>query len=168
MKKDKNEFIERVSKNRDIIHKISNVYCHGECDREDLSQEIVYQLWKSYGSFRNQSGFSTWMYKVALNTAFQFIRYNKRRPDINDSSSRHIDLPDDESTTQSADLMTILYDLINKLQPFDKALLMLWLEKKSYAEISDILGISEKNVSVKIVRIKEQLRKLASVIGIEN
>ena len=96
------------------------------------------------------------------------IRYNKRRPGINDSSSGNIDLPDVETPATSADLVTILYDLINKLLPFDKAILMLWLEKKSYSEISDILGISEKNVSVKIVRIKEQLRKLASVIEIEN
>ncbi len=166
MQKDKSDFINRISKNKDIIQKICNVYCNRECDQEDLSQEIVYQLWKSYGSFRSESVFSTWMYKVALNTAFQFIRYKKRRPQVADMGHSHTDILD-EPEIQSTDLTKILYNLINQLRPFDKALLMLWLEKKSYAEISGIVGISEKNVSVKIVRIKEKLKKLASVVELE-
>jgi len=166
MQKDKSEFVDRISKNKDIIQKICNVYCQRECDQEDLSQEIVYQLWRSYGSFRNESVFSTWMYKVALNTAFQYIRYNKRRHPVKENNYQQMDIADDPDS-QSTDLLQVLYNLINQLKPFDKALLMLWLEKKSYAEISDILGISDKNVSVKIVRIKEQLRKLASVIEVE-
>ena len=166
MNKDKNRFIDQVTGNRDIINKICNVYCRGECDREDLGQEIVYQLWKSYGSFRSESAFSTWMYKVALNTAFQYIRYNSRRPKTEWGKHTHQDV-EDEATTRPADLSSVLYMLISQLQPFDRALLMLWLEKKSYSEISGILGISEKNVSVKIVRIKEQLKKLASSVEVE-
>ena len=166
MQKDKSDFINRISKNRDIIQKICNVYCNRECEQEDLSQEIVYQLWKSYGSFRSESVFSTWMYKVALNTAFQFIRYKKRRPQVEDTGHSHTDVQD-EPEIQSTDLTKILYNLINQLRPFDKALLMLWLEKKSYAEISGIVGISEKNVRVKIVRIKEKLKKLAAVVELE-
>ncbi len=166
MQKDKSEFVDRISKNKDIIHKICNVYCQRGCDQEDLSQEIVYQLWRSYASVRNESVFSTWMYKVALNTAFQYIRYNKRRLPVKENNYQQMDIVD-ETGSQSTDLLQVLYNLINQLKPFDKALLMLWLEKKSYTEISDILGISEKNVSVKMVRIKEQLRKLASVIEVE-
>jgi len=166
MQKDKSEFISLISRNKDIIQKICNVYCNRECDQEDLSQEIVYQLWKSYGSFRRESVFSTWMYKVALNTAFQYIRYNKRRPQVENRSHEQIDIQY-EPGTQSTDLTKILYNLINQLSPFDKALLMLWLEKKSYSEISGIVGISEKNVSVKIVRIKEKLKKLASFVELE-
>jgi len=166
MQKDKSEFIDRISKNRDIIHKICNVYCRQDCDQKDLSQEIIYQLWKSYGSFRNESAFSTWMYKVALNTAFQYIRYYTRRPQAGENSHNQMDMVY-EPVSQSTDLVKVLYTLINQLKPFDKALLMLWLEKKSYAEISDIVGISEKNVSVKMVRIKESLKKLASVMELE-
>lgn len=166
MQKDKSEFIDRISSNRDIIHKICNIYCRKDCDQEDLSQEIIYQLWKSYGSFRNESAFSTWMYKVALNTAFQYIRYNKRRPQAGENSHNPMEMVD-EPVSQSTDLVNVLYTLINQLKPFDKALLMLWLEKKSYAEISDIVGISEKNVSVRIVRIKEKLKELASVVELE-
>jgi len=166
MQKEKSEFIDRISKNKDIIQKICNVYCNRECDQEDLSQEIVYQLWKSYGNFRYESVFSTWMYKVALNTAFQYIRYKKRRPQVEDMNHNQLDIQD-EPGIQSTDLTKILYNLINQLRPFDKALLMLWLEKKSYAEISGIVGISEKNVSVKIVRIKEKLKKLAAIVEFE-
>jgi RNA polymerase sigma-70 factor (ECF subfamily) len=166
MNKDKNLFIEHVTRNRDIINKICNVYCRGECDREDLAQEIVYQLWKSYGGFRNESAFSTWMYKVALNTAFQYLRHEYRKPETNWNNQAQAYLEDD-SPGQSTDLSALLYRLISQLQPFDRALLMLWLEKKSYTEISGILGISDKNVSVKIVRIKENLKKLAASVEFE-
>jgi len=166
MQKDKNEFISRVNDNRDIIQKICRIYCSGACNQQDLSQEIVYQLWKSYGSFRNESALSTWIYRVALNTAFQFIRNNKKQA-LHDSGeyNDYSQLPEDE--TEQHDLTKILYELINRLKAFDKALILLWLEKKSYRDISRILGISEKNVSVKLTRIKDELRRFAATVDVE-
>lgn len=166
MQKAKNEFIKRINENRDIIQKICRFYCSGDCNRQDLAQEIVYQLWKSYGSFRNESALSTWIYRVALNTAFQAIRYNRKQPLL--SSGEYLEYEHEpEKETDQHILTEILYDLINQLNAFDKALLLLWLEKKSYREIADILGISEKNVSVKLTRTRNELKRLAAGVEIE-
>ena len=163
---DKKEFINLINKNRNIIHSICNVYCGNHCDREDLTQEIIYQLWKSFSSFKNKSLFSTWMYRVSLNTAISTVRAKKKSPEINNFSENLNEIPD--SADSGLDKLSIeLNKAIIALRPLDKALIMLWLEKKKYSEISEITGLSEKNVSVRLVRIRADLKEALKHYTIE-
>ena len=151
-------FLELIHKHQGIIHKICFVYCKRMVDREDLQQEIVLQLWKSFPTFQGNAAFSSWMYRVALNTAIN----QTRRPGLLIDSSSSPDIPFDpnESFDLSEELQ-ILYRGISRLQKVEKAIIFLWLEEKSYEEIAASIGISVKNVSVKLVRIKN---KLADII----
>jgi RNA polymerase sigma-70 factor (ECF subfamily) len=150
------EFIARIQKHQGILHKICFVYSHNNADKEDLYQEIVLQLWKSYPSFRQESKFSTWMYRVALNTA---ITLNKKASKFKNKA----EISDDyavEKIDDYSEEIKILYKAISKLSKIEKAIVMLWLEEKTYNEIAEIIGISEKNVSVKLVRSKKKLAKI--------
>lgn len=150
------EFIEQIQKHQGILHKICFVYSNSKTDKEDLYQEIVLQLWKSYSSFRKEAKFSTWMYRVALNTA---ITLNKKAAFFENNKTQ---LNDEFAMTEVIDYsedIKILYKAISKLSKIEKAIVMLWLEEKAYSEIAEIVGISEKNVSVKLVRSKKKLAK---------
>jgi len=148
------EFLEQIKLHQNIIHKICFIYCKNKSDKEDLYQEIVLQLWKSYQSFNGRSAFSTWMYRVALNTAitttkkFCFFVDTGGLPDIAFDNECMIDLSEE---------IKLLYKAISQLDKVEKAIILLWLENKSYEEISDTIGITVKNVSVKLVRIKARL-----------
>ena len=152
-----NAFVEKIHRHQGILHKICFVYSNCNADKEDLYQEIVLQLWKSYPSFRKESKFSTWMYRVALNTA---ITFNKKAA-LFESNKAPLtsDIAIEEGIDYSADIKT-LYKAISKLSKIEKAIILLWLEEKTYREISEIIGISEKNVSVKLVRSKRKLAKI--------
>jgi RNA polymerase sigma-70 factor (ECF subfamily) len=161
-KKNKQEqqaaLIKNIRENERIIFKICNSYCRNKSDREDLAQEIIYQLLKSYHSFSDEYRFSTWMYRVALNVAIPFHRKNKSKKvfyleDIN--SDHH----DESASSELEDNLTILEKYLDELKELDKALMILYLESKSYKEISEILGISETNVATKISRVKEVLKQ---------
>lgn len=153
----KTEFSELIEKHQAIIHKITMVYADGQLNREDLFQEICLQLWRSYPNFRNESKFSTWMYRVALNTAISDIR--KKKTDIHfeqlHDNNRLQTEPSDEK-----EKVKLLHHAISQLNRIDKAIILLWLEEKSYDEIAAILGISKTNVSVKLVRIKHKLEEM--------
>jgi len=162
--KDKNklaaELIERITENQGAIHKVCNVYANSREDREDLKQEIILQLWKSYPGFQGKSKFSTWMYRIAFNTAITNIRKSKRHPIIEALSGTKQSIPAKEDIDYMDDDMNSLFKAIAKLKDVEKAIVTLYLEEKSYKEIGEIVGISEKNVSVKIVRLKDKLKKL--------
>lgn len=151
------EFLTQVNEHQNIIHKICFVYSRNIVDKEDLYQEIVLQLWKSYQSFKGKSAFSTWMYRVALNTAismtkkFWFFADTGGLPDIAIQNEQLTDLSEE---------IKLLYKAISGLDKVEKGIILLWLENKSYREIAETIGISEKNVSVKIVRIKDKLAKI--------
>lgn len=116
------------------------------------------QLWKSYDSFRQQSAFSTWMYRVALNTALMHTRKRARRPemvDIYEQKIPHLD----EHVEYDADDVTMLYQCIHELPRLDRAIILLWLEQHSYSDIAEITGLSRTHVSVRIVRIKKVLHR---------
>jgi RNA polymerase sigma factor, sigma-70 family len=151
------EFISRIEKHQGIIHKICFVYAKNESDREDLYQEIILQLWKSYPSFKENSAFSTWMYRVALNTAITQIK----KPNL---LLLHVEMPsvgdDSISQMEASEDVKVLYEAISQLNKIEKAIILLWLDEKSYEEIADTIGISIKNVSVKLVRIKAKLAQL--------
>ncbi len=162
--KDKNklaaELIERITENQGAIHKVCNVYANSREDREDLKQEIILQLWKSYPGFQGKSKFSTWMYRIAFNTAITNIRKSKRHPIVEALSGTEQSIPAKEDIDYMDDDMNSLFKAIAKLKDVEKAIVTLYMEEKSYKEIGEIVGISEKNVSVKIVRLKDKLKKL--------
>ena len=139
-----------------IIYKICNLYAAEE-EREDLKQEIIYQLWQSYPSFRGDSKFQSWMYRVALNAALLGLRASKIK--YTPLSDRDDEIPDEPATGSREDeKVRLLYSHISKLKDLDKTIIFLYLEQCSYDEIAEITGISTKNVSVRLVRIREKLR----------
>ena len=155
------DFVKKIQKHQGILHKISYIYSDNSADKEDLYQEMVLQLWKSYTSFREESKFSTWMYRVALNTA---ITLNKKKSFFKtvDTDTKSFVY---EDHAELSDEINTLYKAIAKLNKIEKAIILLWLEERSYQEISDIIGISVKNVSVKIVRSKKKLAKIIKNIS---
>jgi len=155
-KQNKREFSELIQKNQKIIHKITGVYENGWVDREDLFQEICLQLWKSYPNFREEAKFSTWMYRVALNTAISTVR--KKKNGYSFETLKEHQLPAESS--DDTENVKLLYAAISKLNRIDKAIIILWLEEKSYEEIASIMGTSKTNVSVKLVRIRRKLEEM--------
>jgi len=150
-------FLELIYRHQSIIHKICFVYCNNRADREDLQQEIILQLWKSLPSFRENAAFSTWMYRVALNTAIN----QTRRPGLLFDTSSSPDIPYDPSKFYDlSEEILILYRAISQLRKVEKAIILLWLEEKTYEEIAESIGISVKNVSVKLVRIRTRLAEI--------
>lgn len=152
-------FLELIHKHQSIIHKICFVYCRNRADQEDLQQEIILQLWKSFPSFQENAAFSTWMYRVALNTAIN----QTRRPGLLLDTSSSPDIPYDPSDSyQLSEEIHILYRAISELRKVEKAIILLWLEEKSYEEIAETIGITVKNVSVRLVRIRAKLAEIIS------
>lgn len=156
----KDQFINMMEKHQDIIHKISFFYSDLPEDRKDLEQEIIYQLWKSYPSFQHKSQFTTWMYRVALNTAILDLKKRKKRPEKTQITDRM--LVEDPPEPDIEDVQR-LFNAIEQLEKVDRAIILLYLEKKSYEEIALIIGLTSKNVSVRLVRIKEKLRTLLNL-----
>ncbi|MBN2773242.1 MAG: sigma-70 family RNA polymerase sigma factor [Prolixibacteraceae bacterium] len=152
----RDEFVSLIQQNIGIIYKICNIY--GGAFKDDLKQEIIYQLWKSFTSFKGNSKFQTWMYRVALNTAlFESNREKRKFAELNPS----YDIADhSENPEEKVILVNQLYRHISKLKKIDRAITLLYLEKCSYREIAEITGLSEKNVGVKLTRIKEKLRAM--------
>lgn len=156
----KEEFLELINGNRKIIFKICNSYCSNKNDREDLAQEIIYQLWRSANSFNPYYKFSTWMYRIALNVAISFYRVKKKTSNTISVAEHFTDVADDslESGEIAANL-ELLNKFIHGLDALNKALMLLYLDEHSYKEIAEILGISETNVATKINRIKQKLKQ---------
>lgn len=158
-KSTKKEFSELIEKHQSIIHKVTLVYTNGPADREDLFQEICLQLWKAYPNFRSEAKFSTWMYRVALNTAISNVRKNRKKPGF---ETLHENEKIADESSDDTEQVKLLYSAISKLNRIDKAIILLWLEDKSYDEIASIMGTSKSNVSVKLVRVKRKLEELVS------
>ena len=153
-------FLEKMAENMAILHKVCNVYCNNEEEKRDLMQEINLQLWKAFPSFREQSKFTTWMYRIAFNTAITNIRKSKRNPILEALSDKQEEPVEKEDIPSLDEEINSLYKAISLLNEIEKGIILLYLEKRSYAEIGEITGLSEKNVSVKIVRIKSKLKKI--------
>lgn len=161
------EFLALVEKHKGIIHKISKMYMDNGDDQKDLFQEIILQLWKSYDSYNNQSQFSTWMYRVALNTAILYFKKDKRKPDTAfESIPDNIPVLDDEAETKELQLAHF-YKALQKLDKVEKALVFYHLENYSHKEIGENLGISEGNARVKLNRAKNRLKELIKEQGYE-
>lgn len=153
------EFIELINKHQRILQKICNIYFIRNPYKEDYYQEILIRLWKSYPGFRNQSAFSTWLYRVALNTAIDIIRKQNLQPVHTELSKIEYNKPDPEQNIES-EKKDKLYQAIGQLCDVEKAIIILYLEDYNYKEIAEIIGISETNTGVRINRIKTQLIKI--------
>jgi RNA polymerase sigma factor (sigma-70 family) len=156
----KDAFLQLIRDNKGILYKISASYCRNVSDREDLVQEMIYQLWRSGHRFDDNQKFTTWMYRIALNVAISFYRKTSRsgvRIDLG------VDLQELEDRSPAGELpddrIELLQRFISELGELDKALMILYLEEKSYREIADILGITETNVATKLSRIKGRLKQ---------
>ncbi len=154
------EFIEKLEKHQNIIHRICRAYTTNPHDHQDLFQEISIQLWKAYKQFRGESKFSTWMYRVSLNTAISIYRKSKRRIQTGDWNDQVSSTPQENYDPTKDRQLEALYNAIHRLNDIEKALVLLYLEDKPYKEISTCLGISEVNARVKMTRVKEKLKKI--------
>ncbi len=152
-------FVQLIEANKGIIIKICNAYCPDKNFREDLAQEIVYQLWKSGKTFQPGYKFSTWMYRIALNVAISFYRKEKKQPELVSYADQTDTADINEGIPEMEEKVNRLQQLINEMNALDKAMMILYLESKSYAEIAEVLGITETNVATKLSRIKGRLKQ---------
>ena len=155
---DKTAFVAIIKENEGVIYKITRVYTDTKEDQKDLYQEIVYQLWKSFESFKGNSKISTWIYRIALNTAITSL--NKRRKKIQQVNLDFeiLNVIEEKDTIIDAQL-NLLYKTIKQLNVIEKGLILLLLEGKSYDEIATITGFSSSNVGTRISRIKKKLKE---------
>lgn len=166
MKTREKEFLDQVETHKGIIHKISRMYMDDDDDQKDLFQEIICQLWKSYDSFNHQSKFSSWMYRVALNTAIVYFKKQKRKEDAYATIAHEIEIPTDDAETKEIQLAHF-YKALQQLDKIEKALMFYFLEDYSHKEIGENLGISEGNARVKLNRAKNKLKELIKKQGYE-
>ncbi len=143
-----------------MLYKVCRLYCLTESDRQDLFQEIVLQLWRSYPAFRGEARISTWLYRIALNTAISGLRKQKRLITSVDPESLPTEWQDIQYPGDKEEQLRLLYTAIDRLSEVEKALTMLYLENKSYQEMEEILGIAQNNLRVKMNRIRDKLRKI--------
>ena len=163
MRKDlEHKFVTELENNQNIVHKVCSLYTNNSDAHNDLFQEITIQLWKAYPKFRGESKFSTWMYRVALNTAITLYRKSKRQVRTQDYDDFIYKIKSDDYDETQEQQLKLMYNALKQLGDIDKALVFLYLEDKDYSEISDTLGISEVNARVKMNRIKKKLRTIVN------
>lgn len=163
MKDIKEEFLDILDRNIGIVIKISRAYTKVEQDREDLINDITFQLWKSFSNFKSNSKVSTWIYRVAINTAMNYQRNKKNElqlSSLNNFKTSDLDrwLPPKNHSSE----LDLLYESIDELNEINKAIILLYLDGNSHDEISEVMGISKTNVGTRIGRIKEQIKNIAT------
>ena len=155
-----NDFLELIAGQKRTIYKVCYVYAKDQDDLNDLFQEVVLNLWKGFPRYRGDSKLSTWVYRIAMNTCITYLRRSGNRPStVPITADVAASLIEEESRTGQ---LRELYRLINQLGKLERALILLWLEERSYQEMADILGISRGNVAVKLTRVKEKLKKMSN------
>lgn len=163
--KRKQFFEDVIEQHKGILFKVAKTYCRNDDDRQDLVQEMMLQIWKSLHRYNNQFAITTWLYRVSLNVAISFYRKNRSKQDL------RVPLADETLPIQNfvgeekKEQLELLQKFISEFNDLDKALIMLFLEDKSHAEISEIMGISVTNVGTKLGRVKEKLKKKFSLIN---
>ncbi len=153
-------FVRLVSEHRGMLYKVCRLYCRSAADRQDLFQEIVFQLWRSYPGFRGEARISTWLYRIALNTAISGLRKRRGRITPIEPDRLPVELQEFQYPAEKEEQIQQLYAAIEKLTEVEKALTMLYLDERSYNEMEQILGISQNNLRVKMNRIRDKLRKI--------
>lgn len=148
-----------IRENERVIYKVCSCYVSEAFPMEDLFQEVILNLWKAFPRFRGESSRATYIYRVALNTCISGIRREGRRPSLT-PLSLSVDVAFEPDT--AGEDVRELYRLIHRLQTLERAVILLWLEEKSYREIADVTGLSVANVATKLKRIKEKLRTMSN------
>ena len=154
------QFVSQLEANQNIVHKVCSLYTDNREAHNDLFQEIAIQLWKAYPRFRGDSKFSTWMYRVALNTAITLYRKSKKQPRTQDFDAVLYRVKAEYYDPTQEQQLNLMYSAIRELGDIDKALVFLYLEDRNYSEIAETLGISEVNARVKMNRIKTKLKTI--------
>ena len=153
------KFAQTVAEHKSTIYTVCYMFSQDADEVNDLFQETLVNLWKGFEGFEQRSDIKTWIYRIALNTCISLERKKKRTPTVRLSMDINLFEDRDEDTRQ----VDMLHKRISKLQPFDRAIVLLWLEELSYEEIGQIVGITAKNVSVRLYRIKEQLKNMSNI-----
>ena len=156
MKQEEKEFAALVKEHKSTIYSICYMFSKDKDEIDDLFQETLIHLWQGFEKFRNESKIETWVYRVTMNTCISMDRKEKR---CGERIPLAVDIDLFDENDKDMEQVQMLYKRIQKLGVFDRAIIMLWLENLSYDEIGEIVGISAKNVSVRLVRIREQLKK---------
>jgi RNA polymerase sigma factor (sigma-70 family) len=168
VKEQRQRFQETIEQHKGILFKVARTYCQNEDDRQDLIQEMMIQIWQSIYKYNDQYRISTWLYRISLNVAISFYRKNttraKKYTELNKQTAK---IPNEEKTEIEQQL-NFLEQFISELKEIDKALMILYLEDKSHAEIAEILGMSASNVGTKIGRIKDKLEKQFSQLNLHD
>ena len=151
------EFVQTIKQHQGIIYKVVRVYEAKAEDQKDLYQEIVYQLWKSFSSFQGKSKMSTWIYRVALNTAIAHLNKSKRLDKRVEMDFSQLNIAEERDPLLE-ERMALMYEHIYKLDVIEKGLILLYLEGKNYEEIAKITGFTKTNVGTRLGRIKEKIR----------
>ena len=155
---DKQSFVSLINEHQSLIYKVCNSYCSEPAERQDLFQEIIIQLWKSWPQFRGEARFSTWLYRIALNTAISGLRKKKLPVTSLETVPKAVEMPAETSDQQEQ--QDALNVAISRLSSIEKAIVMMYLDDRSYEEMEAVFGISQNTLRVKMNRIKEKLRKL--------
>ena len=155
-----NDFLQLITAQKRVIYKVCYVYANDQEELNDLFQEVVLNLWKSFPRYRGDSQLSTWVYRISMNTCITFLRRSSTRPNTIPITADVIGQLADEEGKENQ--LKELYTLINQLGKMERALILLWLEERSYQEMADILGITKTNVGVKLNRVKEKLIKMSN------
>lgn len=154
------DFLDMIAAHERIIYKVCYVYANDRDDLNDLFQEVALNLWKSFPHYRGDSKLTTWVYRITMNTCITYLRQSYTEPLTipltTDIAERFAD------QEEKAEQLRELYLLISQLGKLERALILLWLEERSYEEIADILGITKTNVAVKLNRTKEKLKKMSN------
>ena len=151
-------FAQMIREHKSTIYTVCFMFSKDSDEVSDLFQEVLINLWKGYASFQNRSSVDTWIWKESFNTSISYERKKQKRATLPLTMDINLFEDKDEDSRQ----IRQLYDRIHRLKPFDRAIVLLWLENMSYEEIGAIVGISTKNVSVRLYRIKEELKKMSN------
>ena len=152
------QFAQIVAEHKSTIYTVCYMFSQDADEVNDLFQEVLIHLWRGFDSFEHRSDIRTWIYRVALNTCISLDRKKRRAATVKVTMDINLFKDNDEDTRQ----VDMLHKRISKLQPFDRAIVLLWLENLPYEEIGQIVGISTKNVSVRLFRIREQLKNMSN------
>lgn len=161
-------FMQLINQNKGILFKICRIYMDDPADRDDLLQEMTLQLWRGFDSFKGESKFSSWMYRVALNTAIVFFKKQKRRPD-SEQMPEGFEHPEEQSNAgEKEEQLALFYKAVQQLSKVEKALIFLYMENQSSEEIAASLGITPVNVRVRLNRVKTKLKDIVNTLSYEH
>ncbi len=160
----KEEFIACISEHERIIFKVCKMYCRSRDDEQDLFQDVLLQLWQSFPSFKRDSKVSTWMYRVALNTAITRLRNEKKRPEQQTIDTDVLQIPNTINDPKDENF-ELMMKALEKLSSVEKAIMVLYMEDHSYHEMAEVMGMTESNIGFKINQIKTKLKTTVNILN---